>query len=237
MNILIACEESQRVCTAFRERGHNAFSCDIQQPSGGHPEWHILGDVLKILNPVRQATGNQGIEFETMTGDEYAISQWDLIIAHPPCTYLTVAGAANIPKHPERIPKGFEAKEFFMQFIHAQCRRICVENPVPMKRFGLPKYTQIVRPWMFGHNSNKPVCLWLIGLPELQSTNIIDYQPDNVYWVHKKSGRKKCCSKWYNTGTNRHSLNRSKTFEGIAQAMAEQWGDEIEKEVQDNDER
>ena len=92
MNVIIACEESQRVCMEFRERGHNAFSCDIQEPSGGHPEWHILGDVLKILNPVRQAADILDIEFQTMTGDEYAISQWDLIIAHPPCTYLTNTG-------------------------------------------------------------------------------------------------------------------------------------------------
>ena len=215
MNVLIACEESQRVCMAFRERGHNAFSCDIQEPSGGHPEWHILGDALKAI---------RGGQIVTMDGVTHDIPKWNLLIAHPPCTYLTIAGAANIPKHPDRVPKGFEAASFFKKILNADCDRICVENPIPMKRFGLPAYTQLCRPWMFGDNNNKPICLWLKGLPLLQPQNQCDYVPDVITWTYKKTGEKKSCSKWYNTNTHRHSAHRSKTFEGIAAAMAEQWG-------------
>jgi hypothetical protein len=216
--VLIACEESQTVCKAFRERGHEAFSCDIQECSGGHPEWHILGDCLPVLNG--------RCSFITQDGRSWLINTpWDLIIAHPPCTYLTGAGAANIPKHPERIAHGYEAKYFFLEILNAECRKICVENPPPMKRFNLPRYTQIVRPWEHGHNNNKAVCLWLKGLPALRPSNIIPYEPDNCYWTYKKTGEKKCCSKWYNRDTANYSKSRSKTFPGIAKAMAEQWGD------------
>lgn len=220
MKVLIACEESQRVCKAFRARGHKAFSCDILPPSGGRPEWHILGDVMQILTPILG-----GIDFETMNGEKHSFSGgWDLIIAHPPCTFLTGAGAANIPKHPERIEKGYEAAQFFMRFYNCGCEKICIENPPPMKIFGLPKYTQIVRPYEHGENNGKRVCLWLNGLPLLKPSKIIPYNPERVTWIYSKTGEKKTCSKWYNTGTNQHSKNRSKTFEGIAQAMAEQWG-------------
>ena len=117
MKVLIACEESQRVCIAFRKRGHEAYSCDIQEPSGGHPEWHIMQDVLPLLDG--------RCRFKTMDCTEHYIAgKWDLIIAHPPCTYLTVAGAANIPKHPERIEKGFEAAEFLKKFLFADCEKL-----------------------------------------------------------------------------------------------------------------
>lgn len=219
MNVLIACEESQAVCTAFREKGHNAFSCDIIECSGGHPEWHIMQDVLPLLN------GN--CAFKTTDGTEHKIEgKWDLIIAHPPCTYLTVAGAANIPKYPERIKKGFEAAEFLKSFLNADCDKIVVENPPPMKRFNLPKYTQLVRPWMFGECNNKPICLWLKGVQKLKPTNIVEKDKDMVRWVHKATGQKKSCSKWYNTNTNQHGRHRSKTFAGVANAFAEQWGGE-----------
>lgn len=182
MNVLVACEESQRVCMAFREKGHNAFSCDILPCSGGHPEWHIQGDVLAVLN------GRCG--FETADGTTHNIDEkWDLIIAHPPCTHLTGAGACNIPKH-----------------------------------FNLPKYNQLVRPYMFGESNNKPICLWLKGVEELKPTNIVEKDKDIVRWVHKATGKKKSCSKWYNTNTSQHSKHRSKTFESFALAMAEQWG-------------
>ena len=217
MKVLVACEESQRVCQAFRDKGHEAYSCDIVKCSGGHPEWHIQGDVLAILN------GRCG--FKTADGTTHNIDgKWDLIIAHPPCTYLTGAGACNIPKHPERIPLGFEAAEFFLKILSADCEKIIVENPPPMKRFNLPKYNQLVRPYMFGESNNKPICLWLKGVEELKPTNIVEKDKDIVRWVHKATGQKKSCSKWYNTNTSQHSKHRSKTFESVALAMAEQWG-------------
>ena len=151
MKVLVACEESQAVTIELRKLGHEAYSCDIIECSGGHPEWHIKGDVLEILNPMTKYDWNDYITFETMDGEEHWIEgKWDMIIAHPPCTYLTGAGACNIPKHPERIQLGFDAADFFRKFLNADCDRIAVENPPPMKRFNLPKYTQLVRPWMCG---------------------------------------------------------------------------------------
>lgn len=228
MKILVACEESQAVCKEFRRLGHEAYSCDIIECSGGHPEWHIQGDALKIVN------GN--CTFMTMDGEWHTLfGTWDMLIAHPPCTYLTVAGAANIPTHPERIEKGFEAAEFLKAFLNADCDKIVVENPPPMKRFNLPKYTQLVRPWMFGESNNKPICLWLKGVHELKPTNIVERDKDMVRWIHKATSQKKSCSKWYNTNTNKHSRHRSKTFEGVAKAMAEQWGGELNKGGNDNE--
>ena len=217
MKLLVACEESQTVCMAFRRRGHEAYSCDIVDCSGGHPEWHIKQDVLPLLNG--------RCTFITCDGVKHFIpDKWDLIIAHPPCTYLTVAGACNIPKHPERISLGFEAADFLLKILCADCDKIVVENPPPMKRFNLPKYNQLVRPYMFGDSNNKPICLWLKGVQELKPTNIVEKDKDIVRWVHKATGQKKSCSKWYNTNTSNHSKHRSKTFAGVAIAMAEQWG-------------
>ena len=222
---LIACEESQRVCTEMREIGIEAYSCDILPCSGGHPEWHIQADVLPLLNGFCQ--------FYTMDEISHEVNKaWDMIIAHPPCTYLTGAGAANIPKHPERIEFGFNAAEFFRSFLNASCERICVENPPPMKRFMLPKYTQLTRPWMFGDNNNKPIALWLKNLPLLKRQNPCDYIPDMILWTHKATGKKKSCSRWYNTDTAHHSFHRSKTFPGIAKAMADQWGKLLLKEIE-----
>lgn len=223
MNVLIACEESQAVCIEARRLGHNAFSCDIQECSGGHPEWHITGDVLPLLN------GRCG--FETVDGVRHEIGgRWDAIIAHPPCTYLTGAGACNIPKHPERIQEGERAAEFFCRFLSADCEKIAVENPPPMKRFNLPRYTQLVRPYMFGCRNNKAICFWLKNMPKLIPTNIVDKDDGRAVWVHKASGRKKSCSKWYNSNTKDHSRHRSKTFPGVARAMAEQWLGDAQKE-------
>lgn len=222
MKVLVACEESQRVCIAFREKGHEAYSCDIQECSGGHPEWHIKGDVLKILNP--HIVGcTLGIWFRTEDFERHFVEKWDLIIAHPPCTYLTGAGAANIPKHPERIDLGFKAAEIFKKFLNLECERICVENPPPMERFNIPPYTQLIRPYMFGDVNNKPICLWLKGLPQLIPTNVVEKDTDIIVW-HDKYGNRKSCSRWYNTDTANHSKHRSKTFIGVAKAMAEQWG-------------
>ena len=196
MKVLIACEESQAVCKAFREKGHEAYSCDIQDCSGGHPEWHIKGDVLPLLK-----------------------EKWDLIIAHPPCTFLSNAGARFLyPKgvlNEERLAKGMEAKEFFMALYNADCPRIAVENPIPSKVYGLPEYTQTIQPWMFGHPVQKKTCLWLKGLPLLQPTDIV---PEGQRQSTKVAGN------WFNKGGKDRQKNRAKTFEGIAKAMAEQWG-------------
>ena len=154
MNVLIACEESQEVCKAFRARGHRAFSCDIQECSGGHPEWHIQGDCLPLLN------GN--CTFVTMDGETHIqTGQWDLLIAHPPCTYISNAGVRFLYPggkgvlNEERLRKGIEATHFFLRFMYADCPRIAVENPVPSTVYCLPPYSQIIQPWMFGHPVQK----------------------------------------------------------------------------------
>lgn len=209
INILIACEESQRVCEAFRKRGGKAYSCDIIECSGGHPEWHIKQDVLPLLN------GN--CEFITMDGISHKIDgKWDLIIAHPPCTYLSNAGARFLyPKgvlNEERLAKGMVAKDFFMHFYNADCDRIAIENPIPSKVYGLPPYTQTIQPWMFGHPIQKKTCLWLNGLPELRPTNVVEERQST-----------KIPGNWFNSGGKERQKNRAKTFPGIAKAMAEQW--------------
>lgn len=218
MNVLIACEESQTICTAFRKRGHNAFSCDIQEPSGGHPEWHILGDATRFLK-------SRDIVFNTMDGKEHVIPKWDLLIAHPPCTYLSNAGARHLWKGHKlnrgRFELGLEAKLFFLAFLNAPIERICVENPVPSKVYKLPKYDQIIQPYMFGHPYSKRTCLWLDGLPDLKATSIVDpvatWCPSGSY-SHKHEKQHK------GMFTKDRARMRAKTFEGIAEAMAEQWG-------------
>lgn len=229
LNVLIACEESQRVCMAFRELGHNAFSCDIQEPSGEHPEWHILGDALKVLNPTEHCTVDgdvfKAIEFRTMDDQVHVVDRWDLIIAHPPCTYLTNASAVRMRKNGEivreRYEKAMEAKEFFMSFIHADCDRICVENPVPLKIVQLPKYNQIIQPYQYGHPYSKRTCFWLKGLPELTPTDMITegvtpYVNGGCKDAHGNYRR-------FQGRKERDPKTRSKTFPGIARAMAEQW--------------
>ena len=164
MKVLVACEESQAVCTAFRKLGHEAYSADLQECSGGHPEWHIMGDVLPLIN------GN--CEFDTVDGSHHAIDgKWDLLIAHPPCTYMSNAGACRMYPQKglisaERLKRAMEAKDFFMQFYNADCPRICVENPMPMKIVGLPQETQRIQPYQFGEPWSKKTYLWLKGLPE-----------------------------------------------------------------------
>lgn len=172
MNVLVACEESQRVCEAFRKRGHIAWSCDIQPCSGGYPEWHIKGDCIPLLN------GN--VSFTTEAGGgQTQNGRWDLIIAHPPCTYLSNAGACRLYPHKgemdmERYRKGLEAKEFFMTIWGANCPKIAIENPVSCKVFDMPPYTQEIQPWMFGHPYTKKTRLWLKGLPPLMPTDIVE---------------------------------------------------------------
>lgn len=224
MRVLVACEESQRVCTAFRERGHEAYSCDIIEPSGGHPEWHILGDALRILSPSK-TWGD--IVFNTMDGVEHSVKKWDLIIAHPPCTCLSNAGACRLyPKkgilNLERYQKGLQAKKFFMHFLNADCEHIAVENPIPSKVFEMPPYTQTIQPYEYGHPFTKKTCLWLKNLPPLKPTNIlVEYKPYvSCGTSHNKGNPDK--AGYSRAGGDK--LIRSKTFEGIAAAMAEQWG-------------
>lgn len=219
MNILIACEESQAVANAFRELGHNAFSCDIQECSGGHPEYHIICDVLKLLNGY--------VEFRTQDGKLRIVSNnWDMIIAFPPCTHLAVSGARHFEKKRENGTQ-LDAIKFFSEFFNADCKKIAIENPVNIiggeyikKWFPdfnyLPKCNQIIQPYEFGHPEKKSTCLWLKGLPELIPTNIINPESDYIY----KNGKH-----YPNCKTSEErSKVRSKTFPGVAKAMAEQWG-------------
>lgn len=202
MKVLVACEESQAVCKAFRKKGHEAYSCDIMDCSGGHPEWHIKGDVLPELT-----------------------KQWDMIIAFPPCTYISNAGACRLyPKkgeiNQERYLKGLLAKDFFVKILNANCHKIAIENPVSSKIFEMPIHTQEIQPYMFGHPYTKKTRLWLKGLPELYATDMI--MPVGPY-VPAGTGRKNR-SKYGADGCAKSAKNRSKTFTGIADAMAAQWG-------------
>ena len=216
MKVLIACEESQTVCKAFRARGHEAYSCDIQEPSGGKPEWHILGDALKAI---------EGGQVTTMDGQTHDVGRWDLLIAHPPCTYLSKAGGNRLRIdgfiQQDRYEKGQKAAEFFLKFLEADIPRIAVENPVPLKIFGLPPYSQIIQPYMFGDEYLKMTCLWLKHLPPLFATDIV---VPTSKWVSASDNRAiKRNDAWARSG-RRSQKERSKTFPGIAAAMAEQWG-------------
>jgi len=219
MNVLVACEESQAVCIAFRERGHRAFSCDIEPCSGGHPEWHIQADVLPLLN------GNCTFQ----TADTHTHTQrgrWDLIIAHPPCTDLAVSGARWFP---EKQKDGRQQKSivFFMQMALADCDRVAVENPICIMSSAWRKPDQIIQPYQFGHHARKSTCLWLKGLPPLKPTNVVDHGEifgngfsvgASLNYAKDESGK---IISWNDPRT---AKIRSKTFPGIAAAMAEQWG-------------
>lgn len=232
MNVLIACEESQRVCEAFRNKGHNAFSCDIIDCGGGHPEWHIKGDALKVLNPTDNGDHSIdyriGIVFLTQDGKLHEVPKWDLIIAHPPCTYLTVTGNRwfNEEKYGdkarERKKLREEAVEFFMALANAECDKIAIENPIGVMSTRWRKPNQIIQPYWFGDPFEKRTCLWLKGLPELKPTDMVT--PEER--VKFKSG--KSMPAWYTAAANlpkeERSKVRSRTFPGFANAMAEQWG-------------
>lgn len=238
MNVLVACEESQRVCTAFREKGHNAFSCDILPCSGGHPEWHIQGDVLEILNPKEhpQAAGTwhggyekysvSGIMFATCDRKAHWVEKWDLIIAHPPCTYLTLAGnkwfkPEFADRFPDRQKQRKEAVDFFMAIANADCDKIAIENPVGVMSSQWRKPDQYIEPYMFGDPEKKKTGLWLKGLPLLKPTNIVE-----PVIIHCKSGANE--PRWHmetmHLPKEERSRVRSQTFPGIARAFAEQWG-------------
>ena len=233
MNVLIACEESQRVCIEFRKKGHRAFSCDILECSGGHPEWHIKGDVMTVIN------GN--CVFKTESGEEHTLNgTWDLIIAHPPCTHLCVSGARWF-EDKRKNGKQLEALLFFSVFLNTNCERVAIENPIGiisgeyvkkwfpwLQKYGIPcDPQQIIQPYMFGDPVRKATCLWLKGLPKLEPTDLVE--PDIIsdgkttysgpaYYVKDENGK---ILSWRDPRTARE---RSKTYPGIAKAMAEQWG-------------
>ncbi len=220
MNVLVACEESQRVCISFRERGHNAFSCDIEPCSGGHPEWHIMQDVVPLLNG--------RCSFKTMDGIEHSVDgKWDLIIAHPPCTYLTLAGnkwfkTEFADRFPDRQKQRKEAIDFFMAIANADCDKIAIENPVGVMSSQWRKPDQYIEPYMFGDPEKKKTGIWLKGLPLLKPTNIVE-----PVIIHCKSGANE--PRWHmetmHLPKEERSRVRSQTFIGIAHAMASQWSD------------
>ncbi len=238
LNVLVACEESQRVCTEFRKLGHNAFSCDLLECSGGHPEWHFHQDVLEVIK-------NRGGLLQS--GDEYYIDgEWDIMIAHPPCTYLAVSGARWYyhpddkdlpveqrrphPRFPNRAQDREEGVAFFMSLINAPIEHIAVENPIGIMNTRYRKPDQVVQPYYFGDEASKSTCLWLKNLPLLKKTKVVG----TGEWVHLSSGKK--LPKWYSdaltkakTSEERRNL-RSKTFPGFAKAMAEQWSEVLANE-------
>ena len=206
MKILVACEESQAVTKELRRLGHEAYSCDIVECSGGHPEWHINGDVLPLLNG--------DCEFNTMDGKRHAISgRWDMIIAFPPCTDLAVSGARHFAK--KRADGRQQASiDFFMKFANAHCDMIAIENPVGIMSTRFRKPDQIINPYQFGHPETKKTCLWLKNLQPLEET-------ENVYaYMMTLPEKERNRIHWMGSG---HAKERSKTYPGIARAMAEQW--------------
>lgn len=215
MKILVACEESQAVTKELRALGHEAYSCDIINCSGGRPDWHIMQDVLPLLN------GN--CEFVTVDGKNHNIKgKWDMIIAFPPCTHLAVSGARWFTSGHKPIELQYEARDFFMQFANADCDKIAIENPIGRMSTYWRKPDQIINPWQFGHTTNKKTCLWLKGVPLLKATEIIPAEKrTNEIWKSEFNGKKVA---W---GTDECRKMRSKTFPGIAKAMAEQWAGKI----------
>lgn len=225
MKVLIACEESQRVCAAFRERGHEAYSCDIQECSGGHPEWHICNNVLDIIN------GNT--DFFTTDGKPHTIRRWDLIIAHPPCTYLSAVTTRHLSlrctqaeKVVERMWKFAKAAVFFMQCYFADCDKVAVENPRGFMSTLFRKPDCMVHPYYFAQSPEdtenyhkKLTCFWLRGLRPLKKTSEL---PPPEPLGYSKSGKP---LNFEEKATGNRAKTRSKTFPGIARAMAEQWGD------------
>lgn len=222
MRVLIACEESQAVCKAFRAKGHEAFSCDIQESSGGAPEWHIKGDVLPLING--------DCMFVTEDGTVHLQEgPWDLLIAHPPCTYLTVTGNRWFDevkygeKARQRQKERYKAIVFFMQFAFANAEHIAIENPVGVMGSAWRPADQIIQPWQFGEPYDKQTALWLKDLPELKPTNVIE-RPERVIYASGKTMPKWYADLW---SSKDRSVLRSKTFQGIANAMADQWGSDF----------
>lgn len=219
-NVLVGCEETQAVTKALRAKGHNAFSCDTQECSGGHPEWHIRQDLLEVI---------KGGTFTTQSGEIVTIEKWHTLIAFPPCTFMSKAGArwmyptaGNIC--PERFKLAMKAKKFFLDLHNSDIPLKSLENPQPMKVIGLPNHSQEIQPYQFGHPFSKKTLLWLQGLPLLLPTLYVDnYKP----YLPSNTGGKKRGQKFM--FKNISQKDSSKTFTGIANAMAEQWEFEISK--------
>lgn len=196
MRILLGCEESQAVCIEMRKRGHDAFSCDLLDCAGGHPEWHLKMDVFEAIK-----------------------LGWDMMICFPPCTYLTVSANKWYKDQPlrksgalvgeKRRAARIDAIDFFMRLYNCEIPKIAIENPIGVMSSKFRKPDQVLQPWMFGHGETKATCLWLNGLPKLTVTNIVDGREQRIYRLWKSKDRAKL---------------RSKTYLGIAKAMAEQWG-------------
>ena len=235
MNVLVACEESQRVCIAFREKGHNAFSCDIESCSGGHPEWHIQGDVLPLLNPqwvhrYDDEPASLGFEFFTADGKLHFIpGKWDMIIAFPPCTHLCSAGQHWFTRGLKDPCLRDEAADFFMAFANADCNKIAIENPIGIMSTRYRKPDCKVHPWQFGHPESKNTCLWLKNLPALVPTDILEKPEGGWANQHFTNGRYSSFVNYDERGKvlawndPRTAKIRSKTYLGIAKAMADQW--------------
>ncbi len=220
MKILVACEESQAVTIELRKLGHEAYSCDIIECSGGHEEWHIKEDCLPLLN------GN--CEFKTCDGQVHKVNdKWDMIIAFPPCTHLAVSGARHFEEK-RKDGRQQQGIDFFMKFVDADCEKIAIENPIGIMSNIYRKPNQIIHPWMFGDKFTKSTCMWLKNLPNLEPTNVVE-KGEFVEWIDK-NGKKKRQAKWFMDALKTARSNeerskiRSKTFPGIAKAMAEQWG-------------
>lgn len=224
MNALVACEESQIVTKCLRELGVEAYSCDIIDPSGGHPEWHIKQDVLPLING--------DITFKTLDHIAHTINgQWDLMICHPPCTFLTVTGNRwfNEEKYGDQARQRKidreQAAEFFMALANARCAHIAIENPVGYMNTHWRKPDQIIQPYMFGDPYEKRTCLWLKGLPPLTPTNIVKPEPRQQI----KGG--KSMPTWYSNAPKAERAKiRSKTFPGFAKAMTTQWTEWIKND-------
>ena len=241
MKVLVACEESQAVTSELRKLGHEAYSCDIIECSGGHPEWHIMGDALKIINPSKNVYVGGGIAFKTMNGDYRAFpGGWDMIIAFPPCTYLTVTGNRwfNVDRYGEKAIQRQKDREdaikFFLAFANADCPRIAIENPIGVMSSYFRKPNQVIQPWQFAlteeEKTEKSTCLWLKGLEPLVPRTT--EKPELAYheWVTPSGKRKRQTLWYYNTRCLPHSQRAtaaSKTFPGIARAMAEQWAGDV----------
>lgn len=221
MKILVACEESQAVCKAFREKGHEAYSCDVLECSGGHPEWHIKGDVIPLIN------GHCSFYTQDKTW-HHRYEEWDLIIAHPPCTYLTVTGNRwfNVEKYGDKARKREEERKkavnFFMLFVNAECDKIAIENPIGYMSTFLSKPDQIIQPYYFGDKARKATCLWLKNLPCLIPTNMVE--PEIITYKNGKGTDNPWHMETIKLPPKERAIIRSKTFPGIAKAMAEQWG-------------
>lgn len=238
INILIACEESQRVCIEFRKLGFNAYSCDLLECSGEHPEWHFKNDIFKVIK-------NKGGILQN--GDTLKVEQWDMMIAHPPCTFLAVSGARwyyhpddkNLPiekrrphpKFPNRMKDKEIASKFFMDLVNAKIPYIAIENPIGIMNTRYRKADQIVQPYHFGDSASKRTCLWLKNLPQLKYTDVVE--PGE--FIEFKSGKR--IAKWYSDGLTKtksakeRQIWRSKTFYGFAKAIATQWGEYIKIEI------